>query len=116
MTYSLPMAKYRNATMLGDVAHKTLRPPRNDQIDILIERQHPGDILAGVQQVDCSRWNIQKVADRILPNSHQSMIGMLSFGAAFEDHGIARLQGERGYLRHNFRAGLKNDSDHTDRT
>src|SRR5258706_9193568 len=78
MTDSLAMAKYRDATVLGDVADKPLRPPRNDQIDLLIELQHLCDIIASAQQVNRRGRNVQKVADRVTPNSYQRMIGMRS--------------------------------------
>src|SRR5258706_8125319 len=114
MTDSLAMTKYRNATVLGNVAHELPRTPRNDQINISIERQHLRNIFARVQQVDRSRRNIQKMADGIAPNRYECLIRMRRFSAAFEDHRVARLQGQRGHLRNDFRTGLKNDADDSD--
>ncbi len=89
MTDSLAMAKYGDATVLSNITHELLRPSRNDQIDFAIKRQHLCDIFARVQQVDRSRRNIQKMADRVAPNCYQRISSMRGFSAAFKDQRVA---------------------------
>jgi hypothetical protein len=57
---SLTVPQHRDTAALSNVAHKLLRATRNNQIDLILEREHFLDVGARVEQVDGGGRNISE--------------------------------------------------------
>ena len=104
------MAQHRDAGVLLHEADERVRAAGDDQVDVAVERQQLHGLLAGGEQQHgfgldrgAGQAPVDGVDDR--PARPERL------PAALEDHAVARLEGERGYLDDRVGAGFEDHRD-----
>ena len=96
-----------------DVADEFVGAAGDDQVDLVVEGEHVGDVLAGFEQVQEARGQAGGGAcagDGV----GEDAVGVGRFGAALEEAGVAGFEAEGGDLDEGVGAGLEDDADDAD--
>ena len=108
------VAEDRDGRVVHDVADELVGAAGDDQVDLLVEGEHVGDVPAGFEQVHPAGGQAGGFAGAG-DGVGEDAVGVGRFGAAFEQEGVAALEAEGRDLHQGVRAGLEDHADHADR-
>ena len=113
VAHAVAVAQHRDARVVHDVAHKGVGAARDDEVDVLVEREHLAHVLARGQQPRPAHGQARSLAG-LLQHGVKRRIGVHRLAPALEQHGVAALHAQPGNLHQRVRPGLEDDADHAD--
>ena len=116
MADAFTVTQNRDAALLRNELDKLLGAARNNQVDILVQRQQFHDVGARLQQMDGVRRDRREMIETTPPGGYNRFIRADRFPAPFQNDGVSGFERQRSDLRHDIGPRLKHDPDHAERT
>ena len=101
---------------LRDQPHELLAPPRNDEVEVAIEREHrhDGGAVGRVDVLD-GVGGQARLLDRLGEDLRDDRVGLERLAASAQQHRVAGLEAEPGGVRGDVGAGLVDEADDAER-
>mmetsp|Transcript_13638 Transcript_13638/g.35193 ORF Transcript_13638/g.35193 Transcript_13638/m.35193 type:complete len:227 (-) Transcript_13638:113-793(-) len=108
------MPQHRDLGVVLDVAHELARAARDDEVDVGVELEEVGDLVARGDELH-ERAGQAAGVQRVGDDGVQGPVGVRGLLAALEQQAVAAADGQRRDLGQRVRAGLEDDHQHAQR-